>query len=135
MNLFGQLPNEIVLHAKASLEILLRAYYLRHGFDYMDSYLIALLMETCLTAIVDSQTRQRDKDLPGLQSTIILHAKGIHEQGRSLFLGKLILQLVRGKMRSADIEMLKFFIKDDLVNENEVSGMKQSPNAVASRYS
>lgn len=125
VNLFGQLPHQIVLHAKGSLEILLRAYYLRHGFDYLDTYLVSLLLETCLVAIDEIRAPHRKDDISALQSTIILLAKGIYEQGQSFFLGQLVLQLIAGKMRPEDLEMLKHFITDDSVGSNKALRLEQ----------
>lgn len=113
IKLFGQLPMELVLNAQASLEILLRAYYLRHGFDYLDAYLVAVLMESCLAAIISINQESRKADAAALQSSIILLAKGIHEQGQNLFLGQLVFQLVEGKMRPQEVEMMKYFIRHD----------------------
>lgn len=124
LELFGQLPEHIVLHSKATLEILLRAYYLRHGFDYLDSYLIALLMETCLAAIGNIKAHNGKEELLALQSTVILLAKGIYEQGRNLFLGQVVYQLVEGRMRSEEAEMLKRFVKHEPAGDNSDAGLQ-----------
>lgn len=41
--LFDQHPDQIRSDLKAGLETLLRAYYLRHGFEWLDTFLLSFL--------------------------------------------------------------------------------------------
>lgn len=124
-NLFGQPPQQILANAMASLETLLRAYYLRHGFEWLDTYLVSVLMEMCLISIDRLEDDAASGDVSALRSSIILFAKGIYEQGQNFFLGKLVFQLVQAKMRQEDLEMLGQVARLETLEERQTFGLKQ----------
>ncbi|EFY95734.2 Zn(2)-Cys(6) zinc finger domain protein [Metarhizium robertsii] len=126
VNLFGQPPQELLSYAKASLETLLRAYYLRHGFEWLDTYLLSLMLDVAFIAIEEMKVQGSDADLSALRSTIILLAKGIYEQGQNLFLGKLVFNVVRGKMRSEDLDTLGQLARIEKIGEKEAIGLQQA---------
>ncbi|KAJ3538441.1 hypothetical protein NM208_g5904 [Fusarium decemcellulare] len=124
-HLFHQEPSQVVAHARASLETLLRLYYLRHGFECLDTYLVSLLVEVCTGVIDDMKSPQSHEELTTLRSTVILLAKGIYEQGQSFFLGKLVFQLVRSKMSPIDLSVLERFVKMEPTREDEAKALQQ----------
>ncbi|KFG80621.1 putative zinc finger protein [Metarhizium anisopliae] len=126
VNLFGQPPQELLSYAKVSLETLLRAYYLRHGFEWLDTYLLSLMLDVAFIAIEEMKVQGSDADLSALRSTIILLAKGIYEQGQNLFLGKLVFNVVRGKMRSEDLDTLGQLARIEKIGEKEAMGLQQA---------
>jgi|SRR3569833_600804 len=123
--LFGQPIETLVLHLKASLETLLRVYYLRHGFEWLDTFLVALLALRCLQAMDEMHAHGDTDDGPDLRSTVVLLAKGIYEQGQSFFLGQMMFQLVRDKMRPEDLVTFERFVKVEPVTETQASAFKQ----------
>jgi hypothetical protein len=123
--LAGQSPRQIISHAQASLETLLRAYYLRHSFEWLDTYLVALLAEVCYTTIGAMTPRRSHQDMTSLQSSIILLAKGIYEQGQSFFLGQIIFRFVTEKMRPEDLKVLKQLVKIEPANDAQILGLQQ----------
>ena len=55
-------PSEIILNARKSLEIIIRLYYLRHGFDAMDLFIVFPLMVIgidCLDTLNEKKLRGR----------------------------------------------------------------------------
>lgn len=126
VNLFGQPPQQLLSYAKVSLETLLRAYYLRHGFEWLDTYLLSLMLDVAFIAIEEMKVQGSDADLSALRSTIILLAKGIYEQGQNLFLGKLVFNVVRGKMRSEDLDTLGQLARIEKIGEKEAIGLQQA---------
>ena len=69
-------PQQLVADASKHLQTLIRLYYLRHGFDYMDLFICIPLVLSgykCLDAI-DEQTPA--SQLEDLRSTLILVAQG-----------------------------------------------------------
>ncbi|KXJ88330.1 putative zinc finger protein [Microdochium bolleyi] len=111
----GQSPHQLFLHSKICLETLLRVYYLRHGFEYLDAYLIAFLSTGVFMSIRDmelSSSSSSDKLLE-MRSTVILLSKGVYDQGSSLFLGKLLFRLIRSRIRAEDLDALQRFAKFD----------------------
>ncbi|KAM5360090.1 hypothetical protein ACJZ2D_014001 [Fusarium nematophilum] len=123
--LFHLPPPQIAAHARTSLETLLRLYYLRHGFEYLDTYLVSLLVEVCTGTIDDMKSPRSHEELTNLRSTVILLAKGIYEQGQSFFLGKLVFQLVRSKMSPEDLRVLERFISIEPMREDEAMALQQ----------
>ncbi|KAF4466393.1 Zn(2)-C6 fungal-type DNA-binding domain [Fusarium albosuccineum] len=124
-HLFHQEPLQIAAHARTSLETLLRLYYLRHGFECLDTYLVSLLIDICSGVIDEMKLPHNHEELTALRSTVILLAKGIYEQGQSFFLGKLIFQLVRSKMSPTDLSVLERFVKMEPTREDEVKALRQ----------
>ncbi|KAK3301844.1 uncharacterized protein B0T15DRAFT_563508 [Chaetomium strumarium] len=80
-----QTPIEIRDAAARHLETLLRLYYLRHGFEHLDIYSGYFL------------TQQGD-----LRSTLLLAAKGLHDQGRSAYIHKAVLRRLSAEMAPRD---------------------------------
>lgn len=121
----GAPPKTVIAYLEASFETLLRAYYLRHGFEYLDSYLIALLMEVCLASITEMAAHKNHDDLVAYKSTVILLARGIHQQGQSLFLGKMVYHLIKGKLGSAELAELERCLKTENMTEIQSAGLAQ----------
>ncbi|OAA35696.1 Zn(2)-C6 fungal-type DNA-binding domain protein [Metarhizium rileyi] len=125
-DLLGHPPQQLLLHAKVSLETLLRAYYLRHGFEWLDTYLVSLMIETSFIAIEGMKVSGSEEELSALRSTIILLAKGIYEQGQNFFLGKLVFQLVSSKMRPEDLDLLGQIARIESIGEKQAVGLRQA---------
>lgn len=108
---FDQSPRQIVSDLKASLETLLRAYYLRHGFEWLDTFLLSFLAAYSFMSIDELPVAQGPADLLALRSTLILLAKGLYEQSQSFYLGHIVFRLVAGRLRSEDLDTLKHYVK------------------------
>lgn len=114
---FAETPHDICSRAAAHLETLVRLYYLRHGFDAFDCFLLHFLgflnhmTMRAIEASTDAET------LESHRSTLMLLMKGIHGQSRCHFVGKAILRLQASLMRPEDVELLKHFVE---IEENQV---------------
>ncbi|KAH7323267.1 hypothetical protein B0I35DRAFT_450360 [Stachybotrys elegans] len=105
---------KIVSNAKKDLYTLIRLYYLRHGFEAMDLFIVIPLMVAgydCINAINDETT---PPELELLRSTLILIAKGLYNQRQSHYLAQALFQVIRSKMRPEEIRLLK-----DMVHPTE----------------
>lgn len=122
-----QLSHDITLHsivtdARNSLEILLRLYYLRHGFDQLDSYFLQFL------AVIGFRSLNYLKHEPvhptnTLRSTLVLAAKGFHDQGRNMWVSRQTLQLLSKQMEPDDWDLAQRFAGID------INDMSQPTNA------
>ncbi|KAM0211466.1 hypothetical protein ACHAQD_010259 [Fusarium lateritium] len=104
------------LAAVESSELASRTFtdlYLRHGFEYLDTYLLAFLNTCVFMSIEDIDGHSNPDNILEVRSTIILLCSGIYYQSNSLFLGQLLFRLVRSRIRAEDLEVLRHFAKFD----------------------
>ncbi|KAJ0108572.1 hypothetical protein J7T55_015006 [Diaporthe amygdali] len=97
---------QIVSDASKCLLTLVRLYYLRHGYDAMDSFLVVPLVLAgfkCIDAINDQTPEPKLKDL---RSTLILIAKGLYSQRHNYYLAEAVYRVVRGRMRPQEVTLL-----------------------------
>lgn len=112
----GLSPRRIVDDASKNLQTIVRLYYLRHGFDAMDFFLmhpLALAAYDCID-LIDEHTPP--SQLETLRSTLILVAKGIHSQRKNHHLADALFRVVRGRMRPAEASLFKGVIDVDEVD-------------------
>lgn len=111
----GASPWEIWNTASIHFETLVRLYYLRHGFDYGDTFLghplnqLAFIsLNKILAAAANTNTNipPNQSDLDAARSTLILAAKGIHDQGKSHFLSRVTLEMIKVQMGPVERDML-----------------------------
>ncbi|KAK4460166.1 hypothetical protein QBC42DRAFT_272974 [Cladorrhinum samala] len=124
----------IISQARAHYESVLRLYYLRHGFEGFDPFLtVGLLTIFFLTleeikaarskpsststshpsspsSLASSYSARPETDIDSLRSTLVLCAKGLHDQGKSYFLAQTLFKLVRDAMDGQDKELLKEYV-------------------------
>ena len=104
-------PRDIYVEAVIHFETVMRLYYLRHGFEATDSFLLhflGLLNYINMTAI---ETSMGSSFLEPRRSTLLLLTKGIHDQSRIHFVARAILRLQVSLMRLEDVELLKQFVE------------------------
>ncbi|KAL7913972.1 hypothetical protein GGI35DRAFT_231253 [Trichoderma velutinum] len=118
-------PQQVVAESKKHLQTLIRLYYLRHGYDAMDLFIVIPLMlagSDCVEAIND-QTPAAELEL--LRSTLILVAKGLYSQRRNHYLAEALFRVIRGRMRPLELSLLKNSMKIDEGEWDAKSSMVQ----------
>ncbi|OPB40292.1 Zn2Cys6 transcriptional regulator [Trichoderma guizhouense] len=118
-------PQQVVAESKKHLQTLIRLYYLRHGYDAMDLFIVIPLMlsgSDCIEAIND-QTPAAELEL--LRSTLILVATGLYSQRRNHYLAEALFRVIRGRMRPSELSLLKNTMKIDESEWEEKSSMVQ----------
>ena len=108
-----------------NFETLIRLYYLRHGFDYADTFLgqpliqlgfMSLNRVQALTSGSNSNCPAPDPSssalLAATRSTLALAAKGMHDQGRSHFIDQVTLRVLRAKMGPDERQLLAQVLGD-----------------------
>ncbi|KJK76000.1 hypothetical protein H634G_08757 [Metarhizium anisopliae BRIP 53293] len=119
-------PQQIVDDARKHLQTLVRLYYLRHGFEAMDLFIVVPLMLAgyeCIDAIGEQATGPR---LEALRSTLILIAKGLYHQRRNHYLAEALFRVIRGRMRQEELSLLKTTVRLDEDEEDERRHMAQA---------
>ncbi|KXX83211.1 Nitrogen assimilation transcription factor nirA [Madurella mycetomatis] len=93
----GRTFQEMGTIARARLETVVRLYYLRHSFEFPDTILNIYLM---LLGSISIRTIQAPGGSPAAAgrdaATYLLCLKGLHDQGRSNYLGALMFDMISG---------------------------------------
>lgn len=122
---------ELVNEASKNLKTLVRLYYLRHGFEAMDLFIVIPLMLCGFQCINSINDQTPVEQLEILRSTIILIAKGLHDQRSDFHLASVLFRVLRGRMRLQEAALLKGIITFD---ENEVDEREAMSQAVRSHW-
>lgn len=121
-SLLDELP-KITRRSKVCLETILRLFYLRHGFDRSDMYMthflshLAFLGLERLKALQCTDSTSSIEELNDAQSTAILAAKGLHDQGKNWYLPYTIFHMICKEMGPDELDILHQYTsvrKDDL---------------------
>ncbi|PVH95428.1 putative C6 transcription factor [Periconia macrospinosa] len=108
--------HQIVAQARAHLQTLVRLYYLRHGYDAMDLFIVIPLMlhaSDCIDAIVAANEQTPTSELESLRSTLILATKGLQAQCQNHRLAKALFYVIRGRMRPSELALFKGILDMD----------------------
>ncbi|EXL39260.1 hypothetical protein FOCG_18127 [Fusarium oxysporum f. sp. radicis-lycopersici 26381] len=92
--------------AKIKMETLLRLYYLRHGFESYDIFLISLLSFLGFMHIKSLKSAEA-MELESRRSTVVLMAKGLRDQSQNCFLAALVFRVLKAKMGRESQLLLK----------------------------
>lgn len=108
---------EVKATLQAAYETLARIQYLRHGFEHCNSLSIQNLNILAFSALKSLRAaRQTDSQvsptvIDDARSTLILAAKGLHDQSKNWHLCRTILQIVVDSMAKEDLELLERFAR------------------------
>ncbi|KAL8822314.1 MAG: hypothetical protein Q9191_006949 [Dirinaria sp. TL-2023a] len=86
---------------------LVRLYYLRHGFEAMDLFIVIPLMLAASDCLDEIDERMPMPKLEALRSTLFLAAKGLYNQRRNHYLAQALFRVIRGRMRPAEVALLR----------------------------
>lgn len=125
---------QIVSDASKCLQTLVRLYYLRHGFDAMDLFIVIPLVLAgfkCIDAITDDTPTPKLQDL---RSTLVLVAKGLYSQRRNHYLAEALYRVVRGRMRPQEVALLKETVDLGEDDAEGAAGRQAMAQAVRSHW-
>ncbi|KAJ4188549.1 hypothetical protein NW767_011836 [Fusarium falciforme] len=123
-------PQEIMSLATKHLLTLIRIYYLLHRFNETILFIcqpLALVAFMCLDAI-DNQTP--DFDLEATRSTLFLTVKGLRDQARSHYVAESLFQVVKGRMRSDELNLMRGIASIEDVHGTGTRGPMQVVHSV-----
>lgn len=110
--------------AKIKLETLVRLYYVHHGFDSHDVFMMQFLMFLGFMHIRSIATSPAGELNDAYRSTIYLVAKGLRTQGQNYYLAEVIYRMMRDAMSSSDQKFLGTILDvsvDDDVRKSLIS--------------
>jgi hypothetical protein len=88
------------------INILLRLYYIRHGFTGADSWLTAPLSKIGFMVLQRLNDQTNPGDVEYLRSTLSLALNGLREQGRNYYLSRTVYYIVRNQVRPEESGLL-----------------------------
>ncbi|KAK3330184.1 hypothetical protein B0H66DRAFT_48791 [Apodospora peruviana] len=104
-------PRDAYLDAKMFLETTIRLYYLRHGFEATDPFMLQFLISLTQLTIDTINADRHSPTVDESRATLLLTTKGLYDQGRSLYVVRAILCIQIGLMLPEDVERLRHFAK------------------------
>ncbi|KAK4231734.1 hypothetical protein QBC38DRAFT_203026 [Podospora fimiseda] len=93
-----------------NLETLVRLYYLRHGFESADSFLVHFLGNLGFISRAAIEQESDASSLESHRSTEILLVKGMNELGRAYYVAKAVMRLQASFMSPEEVELVKRFV-------------------------
>lgn len=130
-------PYQIVADATRYLQTLNRIYFLRHGLEAMDLFIIILLMLSatdCVDALEGANEQTSPEELESLRSTLILLllvTMGLFTQRKNHCLANPLFHVILGRMRPADVAL---FRRVGTIHANVLRGEMDMAVAVRSRW-
>ncbi|RFN53312.1 hypothetical protein FIE12Z_2462 [Fusarium flagelliforme] len=100
-------PRQIVASAKRNLQTLVRLYFLRHGFEAMDLFIVIPLMIIGYDSLGAINGDTPPSEIESLRAVLILVAQGLYHQRRNHYLAQALFRVIRGSMRPQEIGLLK----------------------------
>ncbi|KAH8666968.1 hypothetical protein BX600DRAFT_511851 [Xylariales sp. PMI_506] len=118
-------PRQVTAEASKYLHTLVRLYYLRHGFEAMDLFIVIPLILTGFECINAINRKPAVDKLEALRSTLVLTAKGLYSQSRNHHLAQALFRVIRGRMRPQEAAILKSVMNLDASDDpNETAPME-----------
>lgn len=117
---------EIVTTSKKYMHTLVRIYYLRHGFEAMDLFLVIPLMvvaEDCFELLLRGGT---PAEVDEARSTIILVSKGLHDQRHNFYLAEVLFRVIRGRLQKKEAMLLRSSLLIDMNQAEEPPALAQT---------
>ena len=104
------MSRNLLNHATLNFEILLRLYFLRHGYNCSDTYLTHTLATLAFASIGRLNSYSESNDSSGgpdeIRSTIFLTAKGLVDQGKSHYIPYTIFEVIKRQLHAEDVTTL-----------------------------
>ncbi|KAL7624724.1 hypothetical protein AAE478_006295 [Parahypoxylon ruwenzoriense] len=125
-------PSTIISYSRTCFETLMRVYYLRHGFESMDTTLGHFLHLLAFSALRDiSSVEIGSTTHEAMRSTLVLCAKGLWDQGHNYYISKAIFHLFRQSMDINDVQLLRGITE---VEESDITSMERMTWEIRSRW-
>ncbi|KAK2608972.1 hypothetical protein QQS21_002452 [Conoideocrella luteorostrata] len=116
----GHIARAFAGEANAHLETLIRLYFLRHGFESFDPFLIHPLNVLGFSTINKINANPASLDINTTRSTIVLAAKGMYDQGQCHYIGQVTLRFIKSSMRPEETQLLGRFAASGDIDEDEI---------------
>ena len=130
-------PHILRSNSKVCFETLMRLYYLRHGFEASDTHILRCLVTLSLMsmaelkALTSSSTTSSLAAIDDVRATLILAAKGLHDQGRGYYVSQILYRTTENQMSAEDAKLMWKFVG---VRKEESEAEQLRANHVKSQF-
>jgi hypothetical protein len=130
MTAVQQTSKEAVSTARIRTETLFRIYYLRHGFDAMDAYLLHFLNTLGFMAMKELNESKGAFSVEDARCLLLMCALGLRDQGQYYHLVRTVFHLFRSRMSPEDIALLTHYVRSEDPEKDEL----HRPQDLISQY-
>ncbi|KAM0233823.1 hypothetical protein ACHAP5_010255 [Fusarium lateritium] len=126
LTLQGQCVQHIAQGARCNFKIVLRIYYLRHGFEMYNMWAFFFLLYLCFLAIgeLHASVEAGGDEADATRSTLILASKGMSTQARCYYLAEAMLRTVCMQMDSGDVLLLGQYTSFQDLHDSEATAQR-----------
>lgn len=101
------IPKDIVSNAERDINVLLRLYYSRHGFEDPHIYLSIPLVKLGFMSLHSINDQMPPEKLHYMRSSLLLILKGLREQGRSYYVTRTLYHIIKNQLRPEEARLLQ----------------------------
>lgn len=121
----------VINDAKKYLYTLTRLYFVRHGFEAMDLFIVTPLMLMGYNAVDALAESQKHSDIEMLRSTVVLAALGLAKQQQNHYLAEALFRVLRARLRPQELALLEHTVQKD---KDRNKGRQELMQAVKSHW-
>lgn len=111
------LPRLITNTAKKDMQTVLYLWYLRHGFEDINGYLISPLTFVAFTLLQSITSTMPSAEREAARSALLLVTKGLQEQSRNSYLAEAIFTSIKTQMADEELRCLQRIVDITVVDE------------------
>ncbi|CAI6315083.1 unnamed protein product [Periconia digitata] len=101
------IPKNIVSNAERDINVLVRLYHLRHGFEDPHVYLTSPLVKLGFMSLHSINDQTPPEILHYTRSSLLLALKGLREQGRNYYITRTVYHIIKNQLRSEEARLLR----------------------------
>ena len=103
----GLVPRDVISNAERDMNVLIRLYYFRHGFEDAHVYLTAPLSKLGFLSLHNIHDKMTPQELHYARSSLLLALKGLREQGRNYYIVRTIYYIIKNQLRPQEARLLQ----------------------------
>lgn len=103
----GIVTKDIVTNAERDINVLIRIYYFRHGFEDAYLYLTSPLSKLGFTSLHSIREEMTFQELEYARSSLLLALKGLREQGRNYYIVRTLYHIIKNQLRPEELRLLQ----------------------------
>lgn len=100
-------PKDIISNAERDINVLMRLYYSRHGFEDTHGYLLISLAKLGFMSLRIINDQMPLEKLHYVRSSLLLALKGLREQGRSYYVIRTLYHIIKNQLRPEEARLLQ----------------------------
>lgn len=100
-------PKDIISNAERGINVLMRLYCSRHGFEDPHVYLLIPLVKLGFMSLHSINNQMPLEKLHYVRSSLLLALKGLREQGRSYYVTRTVYHIIKNQLRPEEARLLQ----------------------------